>query len=362
MNKTSFPPGWDESRVRRVLEHYETQSDDEAVAEDEAACETKPSTMIGPPPLAVLRRVNARQVWHGEASTFTPWLAENLSALGEALGIDLELVQREVAVGDFALDILARDLGRDRLVIIENQLSPTNHAHLGQLLTYAAGLNAGAIVWIAESIRDDHRQALDWLNEHTDESVDFFGVVVEVLKIDDSRPACNFRLVASPNEWTKVTKSPTPTSDRREAYRDFFQKLIDELRKKHFTNARVGQPQNWYSFNSGISGITYGASFALGGRVRTEIYIRPGDAELNKSIFDKLAGEKSIIESEFGESLSWERLEDRKACRVAAYTSGSIENDERALEEIRHWMMDRLFRFRKVFGPRLRKVAFRNEQ
>jgi hypothetical protein len=306
--------------------------------------------------LGILKHRDAREIWPNEARDFTPWLAQNLSALGEVLGMDLELHGQGTAVGDFALDVLARDLGRDRLVVIENQLEPTDHDHLGKLLTYAAGHDAGAMVWVAKEFRDEHRQALDWLNQHTDGTIEFYAVIVEVLQIDDSRPACSFKLVAFPNEWRKsaIETESGATSERSEAYRLFFQPLLDELREKHrFTGARVAQPQNWYSFASGIGGIQYSFSFAAKGQARAELYIDHGSADENKSLFDALNSSREIIERDFGEPLQWERMEDRRASRVAAYRPGSIESDTQSLLEIRNWGIDRLLRFKKVFGPRL---------
>ena len=127
--------------------------------------------------LAKIERVELREAWPNEAQNFTPWLAENIAELGEALGMDLELQQVEAPVGGYSLDILATDLNSNRPVIIENQLEATDHTHLGQLLTYAAGFDAGAIVWVTREFRDEHRQALDWLNQRTGEDTQFFGVV-----------------------------------------------------------------------------------------------------------------------------------------------------------------------------------------
>lgn len=313
--------------------------------------------MVQDTSLGVLKRRDVRDIWPNEARDFTPWLAQNLAALGQVLGMDLELQGQEAPVGAFSLDVLARDLGRDRLVVIENQLEATDHDHLGKLLTYAAGHDAGAMVWVAKEIREEHRQTLDWLNQHTDGNIDFYAVIVEIVQIDDSRPACSFKLVAFPNEYRKSaieSKDGGATSERREAYRAFFQELLDQLREKHrFTGARVGQPQNWYSFASGITGITYALSFALKEQVRAEIYVDLGDAGRNKGLFDGLLASRETIEREFGEPLQWERLDDRRASRIAVYRQGSIESDTQSLQEIKTWAIDHLLRFKKIFGPKL---------
>jgi hypothetical protein len=306
------------------------------------------------PDFGVLKRVELRGVWPREDNEFTPWLAEHLEDLGESLKMDLELVQREAPVGDFALDLLCRD-GRGRVVVVENQLAATDHTHLGQLITYASGYKASVVVWIAHELREAHRQALDWLNQHTDPDLEFYGVVVEVLQIDDSKPAFHFRPVSVPNEWGKRTKAATEEpSELREAYRAFFQPLLDELRERHhFTGARVAQPQNWYSFASGTTGISYGFSFAQRRQVRSEVWFP------NKVLFDALQTDKASVESEFREALLWERLDNRTGSRIAAYRPGSIDDDPTTLQEIRAWAVEHLLKFKEVFGPRIASLARR---
>jgi len=309
-----------------------------------------------------LKRLDLRSIWPNEARDFTKWLAENIQALGETLGMDLEIESSEASVGDFSLDLHAKDLGGGREVIIENQLTATDHDHLGKLLTYAAGFDASVIVWIAESIREEHRQALDWLNRHTDSNTEFFGVVVEVFHIDDSRPVYNFRPVVFPNDWqrTKRRAATTQVTERAEAYRQFFQALIDELREKHkFTGARLGQPQGWYTFSSGYSGFHYTVSFAQGERVRVELYIDHADAEVNKRIFDEFYQMKDEIENEFGEKFEWERLDNKRGSRIAIYRSGSLESDQEALNDIRAWSIEKVLKLKKVFTPRLKKYSNR---
>lgn len=158
-----------------------------------------------------------------------------------------------------------------------------------------------------------------------------------------------------PNEWQKIQRSQASSlTPRAEAYREFFQALIDRLREEHhFTNAKVGQPQNWYSFASGYSGVTYGSNFAQGNQVRTELYIDFGDAAENLALFDWLEEKRYVVENELSAQLSWERLERRRACRIALYRPGSIEEDEETLGEISEWAIEQLLNFREVFGPKL---------
>lgn len=308
--------------------------------------------------LGTLTRLDPREIWPDEARDFTPWLAANLSKLAEVLGMELELEGHEAPVGGFSLDLLARDLGRDRLVVIENQFGATNHDHLGKLLTYAAGFDAGAAIWIAGEFREQHRQGLDWLNRRTGIDTDFFGLVVEVLQIDQSRPAYNLKLVAAPSEWSGERRPPAGVSPRSEAYRAFFQDLLDRLRQEHrFTTARAAQPQNWYSFATGISGVKYAAVFALGGRFRTEIYIDMGDVDRNKALFDRLAESRENLEAAFGEKLEWERLDDKRASRIAVYRDGTIDSDPETLTKIRDWAIERLLKLRAVFGPEMTRLV-----
>ena len=158
-----------------------------------------------------LERVALRDIWTTEAQDFTPWLAlpENLAVLSETLNMDLETAGQEESVGLFRADILCRNTLDDSWVLIENQLERTDHTHLGQLLTYAAGLQTVTIIWVAATFTDEHRAALDWLNEITDARFRFFGLEVELWKIGNSPAAPKFNIVAKPNEWTRSVGKAT---------------------------------------------------------------------------------------------------------------------------------------------------------
>lgn len=306
--------------------------------------------------LGSIKPVSVREIWPNEARDFTPWLAANISRLGAALGMDLEVAATEAEVGDFSLDVLAKDLGTGRNVAIENQFGATDHDHLGKLLTYGSGVDAGAVIWVTETVREEHRQTLEWLNRRTDADLHFFLVVLEVIRIDESRPAVIFKPIVSPNDWQRLMRE---SADRRpsakgDAYQRYFQALLDELRDNHrFTSSKTASPRNWQSFSSGISGIAYGMSFATGARARVELYLNFPDVARNKALFDRLLARRADIEASFGEQLEWERLEDRCASRIAVYRPGSIEDADSRLQEIRAWSVQRLLKLRSVFGSLL---------
>lgn len=304
-----------------------------------------------------LKKVPLREIWAHEAHDFTTWLESNIESLGDALGLELELTGREESVGDFSLDLLAKDLNSSRTVIIENQFFKTDHDHLGKLLTYAAGFDASIVIWISEEVREEHRQALEWLNQRTDTETHFFAVVVEVLKIDDSKPAFDFKPVVFPNEWQKSKRQTisTNTSPKGEKYRSYYQRLVDELRQSHsFTGARTAGPRNRLYFSSGIGKIKYRAGFAKGGKVSASIYIKEED----KNLFDALEKRKTQITSKFGKELQlkWERLDEGKSSTVSVYRNGDIESSDSELEEIKKWHIENLLTLKEVFAPEIERA------
>lgn len=182
--------------------------------------------------LGRLEKVELRTEWKNEAKDFTPWLArdKNLALLGEVLGMRLELVKSEQPVGPYAADILCKDLDEDTWVLIENQLETTDHTHLGQVLIYAAGLNATTMVWIAPKFTEQHRAALDWLNEHTDEKTSFLGLEVELWRIGDSLPAPKFNIVAKPNGWSREFRADAERSERHPLTDDELHGLAEQYK------------------------------------------------------------------------------------------------------------------------------------
>lgn len=162
-----------------------------------------------------LKKVELRDVWPHEALDFTRWLSEesNLAILSSAVGIELELIETESSAGSFNVDIYAQEAGTGRKVIIENQLEDTNHDHLGKIITYAAGKSAQVVIWIVRHARDEHRQAIEWLNAHTDDEAAFLLVEIEVWSIGDSLPAPRFNVVEQPNEWARAVKASEGMSE-----------------------------------------------------------------------------------------------------------------------------------------------------
>ena len=263
--------------------------------------------------LGRLQRVNLRTVWTNEQAEFTPWLAEpeNLQILGETLGLELEPGSVEKEVGSFRADIVCRDIGTDSLVLIENQLEQTDHRHLGQLLTYAAGLQAVTVVWLADKFRDEHRAALDWLNDITHEDSRFFGLEIELWRIGESIAAPKFNIVSKPNDWSRSVAQAARTADDaklselRLMQRKYWTGLLKELSAAGgpVRGNRKPQPQSWMAFGIGVSGFNLGAVMNTGDKnICVELYIAGDDADVRLA---RLEESKDEIEQELGFPLEW---------------------------------------------------------
>ena len=303
--------------------------------------------------MGTLKIIDAREAWKSEPGDFTPWLSENLDLLGKTLGVDLELICTERSVGGFSLDILARDTSTGHNVAIENQLEQTDHSHLGQLLTYASGIDAKIVIWISTFVRDEHRQAIEWLNENTPSDLAFFAVQIELLKIDNSLPAPNFKIIASPNEWIKNPGTSSNISEKQLLYHNFFTEMVAKIKVEFpgLTNASKVGYDNYFNFKTGRSGLVYALAFKAGNKFGCELYIDTGDKEKNEELFDKLFSQREEIEASLG-PLSWERLDHRRACRIARIIE-VLSNDEKSIEDIKCWAIKSLREFKNMFGSRI---------
>lgn len=302
--------------------------------------------------LGSLDRMDPREIWRSEPQHFTPWLLANAQRLGSALGIDVELSNSEHAVGPFSLDLIGRDLTHDVPLIVENQLAESDHTHLGQLLTYAAGTSAATIVWITIGFRDQHRQALSWLNEQTGDTVRFFGVEIEVVRIGSSLPAPLFNVVALPSDWQQQVRAQANAAKvggRAALYHDFWTRYLERLRTEHpnWTKASTPHTANWISMPSPIRGTGISVSFAAGAKLRHELYIDANDAGFNEHIYQSLAAQKDMLETAYGRQLSWEPLPGRRASRIAEYTAGDVADQDQYNSYI-DWFFDAGTRLRRA--------------
>ncbi|MDA1316140.1 MAG: DUF4268 domain-containing protein [Acidobacteria bacterium] len=313
--------------------------------------------------LGRLERVDLRAIWETEAQHFTPWLAQedNLAILGETVGIELELEAQEKNVGPFRADILCKDTATNDWVLIENQLERTDHIHLGQLLTYAAGLQAVTIVWISSQFTEEHRATLDWLNDITDERFRFFGLEVELWRIGDSLAAPKFNPVSKPNDWSRSVAQ----ASRRLEDETLTETQANYLRywsafRDHLIGANSGnRPQkpskdSWASYGIGRTGFWLSTSLnTKDRRIGVELYI--GD-ESAKAYFHLLAREQSDIEAEMGLPLDWQELPERKGSRIAIYKENTDPADVNDWPNQHAWMADMLERFDRTFRRRVKAL------
>lgn len=317
------------------------------------------------PEVGRLEEIDLRQVWSHEAHSFTPWVLANADRLSEALGINLELHEAEHSVGSFSLDLIGTDVDSGSRVIIENQLGVTDHTHLGQIMTYAGGTHPATIVWISKKFREEHIAALQWLNEHTDEEISFYGVQVSAVKIGDSLPAALFDVVARPNTWEKQVRRVTnqgPNTPKQELYVKFWKGFIhtqSEMYPEWASLMRRDEiKQSWITFSSGVSGAWFAVSFGgsvgqrtqyLGEKVlRSELYFGGPNSDLNTARFETLLSLKSEIENSFGKPLDFEALPDKSACRIAIYRPGVI-SDEKSWPEFMEWFLENQQKLRTAF-------------
>lgn len=285
-----------------------------------------------PAQLGRIELLEPRSVWANEARDFTPWLLKNADALAEALGLDIELTAAEHPVGPFYLDLIGRDLTNDCLLIVENQLSPTDHGHLGQLITYAANLDAATVVWAAAEFREEHRQALSFLNNLGAGRARFFGVEIAVGRIGNSLPAPLFKLAAEPNDLhsqasSEARQSSQDLSGKPALYTAFWERFLERAKYEHpsWTRARSAPAQNWFSMPSPFKdGNVYSLSFGAHARLRCELYLDSLDPERVTNLFSMLVSHKAEIEASFGAPLEWEDLPNRRAKRIAVYKAGDI--------------------------------------
>ena len=314
--------------------------------------------MSGHKKLGTLQKNPVRDYWENEARDFTPWLADNINLLGEEIGLDLEVEAQESSVGSFRVDLLCRD-ENERAVIVENQLEQTNHRHLGQLLTYAAGKDAVAVVWVSVDFTEEHRAALDWLNDKTGDEIHFFGVQIEVWQIGNSDAAPKFEVVCKPNEWTKTVKRSGEMSDVQKLRFDYWRGLHEHMRKQ---DGKIA-PKNPVTrralrFSIGRTGfrIAVVASFE-----RDWIGLRLllfGSAETKNAHFHLLKKQKEEIEKEIGAKLEWDELtrKNKNVLTIRLRKMRCTLKNQDNWPELHKWHCEPVEKFYAAFHARVQNL------
>jgi len=294
---------------------------------------------------------NLRSVWEHEARDFTNWLAEeeNLNTLGNEIGIDIVLLSTEAKTGSFSTDILAIEAYTDNKIIIENQLEKTDHDHLGKLITYASGHDAKIIIWIVKEALEEHRQAVDWLNEHTDEEINIFLCEIELWKIGNSEKAPKFQIISSPNNWTKTMKRSL--NNIKTLQYEYWTKVKEEI-DKNCTKFKSRKPDAEYFYV-----ISIGSSLAHMGllintrnsEIRSEIFIRN-----NRLLFDYLYNLKDDIENELGFKLNWNISEENNSVHIDIIKKIDISDRDNWDESIK-WHLNTASKLYDSFSERIKK-------
>lgn len=300
--------------------------------------------------LGRLKEVDIRELWKNEQYDFSQWLSkeENLELLDEAIGLTLTDIDTEVYVGAFRCDLVGVDDTTGIKVIIENQLESTDHDHLGKLITYASGLDAKVVVWIVKEAREEHKSAIEWLNNNTAKDISFFLIEIHAYQIGDSLPAPKFEIIEKPNDFSKNTKSGKDGElNKTQSERMNFWTQFNELviaRGKPF-NLRKASTDAWYDVSLGRMGIHIDITLVnKNNNITVGIYI-----DNDKQLFDTLYENRADIEQELGFSLNWRRLDDKKASRVQ-YTIHGLDFENHAnYSDFMNQSIDKVIQLRKVF-------------
>jgi hypothetical protein len=317
------------------------------------------------PTLGRLQRVELRDIWASEAMSFTPWLAlpDNLAVLGEALDIELELEAREQSVGPFRADILCKNLADDSWVLIENQLERTDHTHLGQLLTYASGLQAATIVWIAARFTEEHRATLDWLNAITAERFSFFGLEVELWRIGSSPAAPKFNVIAKPNDWSRqVTQGartltegdPTGTQLQQMRFWAAFHAVLNARGGAAAKGSRTPQRSSAIYYAIGVSGLYLAAR--MNARDHSVSVTLTTSGTRAAGLFSLLKEQRAGIEQELGYALAWSGPDARGICRCGVRLDDVDPTSEADWPRQHDWLAAHLMGMHRVFSARARAL------
>lgn len=300
--------------------------------------------------LGRMRRIDdLRSIWPHEEQDFSKWLArkENLEQLSDAVGIDLEFEETESSVGSFSVDIYARESGSSRGIIIENQLEDTDHDHLGKIITYAAGKDAQVIVWIVKRARDEHKQAIEWLNQYTDEDIGFFLIEIELWRIGDSLPAPRFNVVERPNEWAKTVKAAETLTPLKKLQLDFWQQFCDyafEEKDSNFSktfSCRKAFAANWYNLSTGISSVV--VEFTINtsrNRATVGLYVK------EKDWYQQLKDNEAAIEKELDAPIEWS--EGEKNGRMLIIKPFSADFGKKDYKAYFDWFMEKGILMKKI--------------
>ncbi|MDY4079849.1 MAG: DUF4268 domain-containing protein [Clostridium sp.] len=299
--------------------------------------------------LGTLKEItDLRSVWPHEALNFTPWLAENVDLLADAVGLDITVDETESSVGDFNVDIYASETGTDRKIIIENQLEDTDHDHLGKLITYASGKGADVVIWIVKHAREEHKAAIEWLNNHTDEKIGFFLCEIKLFQIGDSQIAPSFNVVERPNDWTKEVKKTSAANPIQQQRMEYWQNFNDyAFKNSEFSKAfnhRKPTTDQWMDFSIGSSAYHISVTqIQKKNAIGVELYIND-----DKELFKNLYSYKDEIEESMGLHFDWRELPERKASRIIFEKAVNFDNKDKWLEQF-DWIMDVCLKIKKVF-------------
>lgn len=308
-----------------------------------------------------LESVDVRKLWAHEQYDFSAWLAkeENLSLLGEALGISFADVETEKFVGAYRCDIVAKDdNNKDEIVIIENQLERSDHDHLGKIITYASGLDASTIVWIVTHARPEHKSAIEWLNNKTISNINFFLIELKAYRIGESLPAPKFEIVEMPNDFVKNVKAESGDKllNRSKAARyEFWTRIIEvsSTQSVPILKNRKANTDDWMSVSLGTSKAHL--EIRLNDRdhcIRIVLYIRD-----DKELYHLLENLKEEIQREVDNKLIWRNFDGLKKSEIIYEIPGLDFDDNSNYDTLMEKTLENVIKLKDIYIKYLKNIG-----
>jgi hypothetical protein len=305
-----------------------------------------------------ISKIPLKEEFPHEAHDFTPWLKKNLHYIEEELHLKFgDNALTEVEVGRYSCDVFVETVDGKK-VVIENQFERADHPHLGKMLTYAAGLDADMLIWIAEEFGDEEIATLNWLNSISPEETPvFFAVQIGLIKIGSSEPGLDIDIIVQPDKWSKKVIKRKNENMKAEKYFGIWNNFIEYFSNKRNELKTKPTPRtNWINIPSKTKDFEFTFMFAEGKTPAIQLWIGRSTQEENEVIFNKLKEHQHDLVDALP-NLIWVNDPTNKSKKIMFLRDKDYNFSEEEQEDVFEWFVQAMEKFEKSFNPLLEEIS-----